>query len=87
MTLDTNERLAKVYIPLLNEGTTVSRPTMAEVLGDNIYRVLATPDYDPELETWEYPPGSIVRCRKGAWKEHEILIASEIYRGPHISGR
>ena len=84
--MDTDDRLVKVYIALLDEGTTVSRPTMAEVLGENIYRVLATPDYDPELEKWEYPPGSVVRCRKETRQEREILIASEMYRGPLISG-
>lgn len=51
-----------VWIPLLNEGTVVSRPTKAEVAGCGLYRVLATPDYDPRDEEWAYRPGSIVRC-------------------------
>lgn len=51
-----------IYIRLLDEGTTVYRPTGAEELGDGIYRVLATPDYDTEDETWEFPPGTLVRC-------------------------
>lgn len=52
----------KVYVPLLDEGTPTLRGTQAVPLGDNLYRILATPDYDPEDETWEFLPGSVVRC-------------------------
>lgn len=59
MTLETVE----VWVPLLNEGTVVSRPTKAERIDQERYRILPTPDYDPEDEEWEYPPGTVVRCR------------------------
>lgn len=56
-----SEMSETIYIQLLDEGTFCTRPTEAEPLGDGRYRVLPTPDYDPEDEKWEFPPGSIVR--------------------------
>ena len=29
-------------------------------MGGGLYRVLATPDYDPQHEAWAYQPGSVV---------------------------
>ena len=51
-----------IYVPLLDEGTPTCRPTQAIDLGKGLYKILPTPDYDPEDKTWEYLPGSIVRC-------------------------
>jgi hypothetical protein len=53
-----------IYIPLLNEGVPVWRPTEGEMVGDMIFKVLPTDKYDPEDEHWEFPPGTIVRCEK-----------------------
>jgi hypothetical protein len=64
-----------VYIPLLNEGTAVVRPTEALKLGENVWRVLPTKDYDPNDEEWEFPPGSIVECRRETRNGQEILVA------------
>jgi hypothetical protein len=71
--------IAVVYVELLNEGTSVMRPTNAEVLGDNRYRLLPTERYDPEVEEWEFLPESIVRCERvktdnGA----EVMLAVEL---------
>jgi hypothetical protein len=52
----------KVYVRLLDEGTDVARPTEAEVVSDGVYRLLPTPDYDSEVEKWEFLPGELVRC-------------------------
>ena len=52
----------EIYIPLLNEGTDVLRPTKGLVVGPDIVQVVATTDYDPAIEEWEFPPGSKVRC-------------------------
>ena len=71
-----------VYVPLLREGTPVVRPTQAVPLGDGRFRVLATLNYDPDDETWEFPPGSIVRCRKETWSGNEVLVARERLVGP-----
>ena len=68
-----------IWIPLLNEGTIASRPTKAEKVGDGLYRVLATPDYDPQDEEWAYPPGSIVRCTLTTADDGEAyLLATEL---------
>ena len=52
----------EIYIPLLDEGAATIRSTQALPLGNDLYKILPTPDYDPEDETWEFLPGSIVQC-------------------------
>jgi hypothetical protein len=70
-----------IFIRLLDEGVPVARPTYGEVIGDNIFRVLPTENYDPEDETWEFPPGSIVQCeRKIGPGGEEGLLAVAIYK-------
>jgi hypothetical protein len=60
--MDSNTKnKVKIYVRLLGEGTDVSRPTQALDLGDGLFRLEATPDYDPESESWEFVPGSEVR--------------------------
>src|SRR5579885_2975866 len=48
-------RAVTIYIPLLNQGTSVVGPTQAVKLGENLYRVLPTQDSDPSEEEWELP--------------------------------
>lgn len=55
-------KLAPVYVDLPDEATPTIRPTNAEVLGGNLYRLLPTKRYDPENEEWEFLPGTIVVC-------------------------
>ncbi len=38
-----------------------ARPTMAIDLGEGLYKLLPIDNYDTADETWEFPPGSIVR--------------------------
>ena len=64
-----------IYIPLLNEGTSVVRPTQAVKLGENLYRVLPTQDYDPNDEEWEFPPGSVVECVLETRSGREVVVA------------
>lgn len=64
-----------IYIPLLDEGVAVVRPTQGEPLGDDVYRVLPTDDYDPNDEHWEFPPGSVVTCRRETRDGDEVLVA------------
>ena len=54
------EKTIKMHVRLLDEGTEVSRPTLAVDLGNGLFRIEATSDYDPQLETWEFAPGSVV---------------------------
>jgi hypothetical protein len=67
-----------IYVRLLNEGTEVSRPTEAVAVGAGLFKILATPDYDPEDEKWEFPPGSIVRRRRvhDSAGEHWVAVGS-----------
>ncbi len=69
-----------IYIPLLDEGVDVWRPTEGEMVADMVFKVLPTETYDPEDEHWEFPPGTIVRCEKqikhGAGS-HQVLVAVE----------
>jgi hypothetical protein len=62
--MGTSTETVVLYIPLLNEGTDVWRPTKGVVLGPDTVQVLATEDYDPNTEEWAFPPGSTVRCAK-----------------------
>ena len=43
-----------------------------------MYRVLPTTDYDPEVEEWEFPPGSIVECILETRDGREILVARKM---------
>jgi hypothetical protein len=75
-----NEGGVPVYVRLLNEGTDVSRPTEALDLGNGLFELLPTSDYDPENETWEFPPGSLVLCEKHIGSIGEYLLASGLVR-------
>ena len=70
-------KIIQIYVPLLNEGTDVVRPTNGILLAPDIIRVEATADYDPELEEWEFPPGSEVICVRERHEGTEILVARE----------
>jgi hypothetical protein len=66
---------SEIYIPLLNEGVNVWRPTQAEALPDGSYRVLPVPDYDPNDEMWQFPPGSQVICEPRRLSNGSVLAA------------
>lgn len=78
MSAETDSNTRAVYVELLDEGTTVLRPTQGEILGGDHYRLLPTPDYDPDDEHWEFLPGSIVRCNKEVRDGEELLVAREL---------
>ena len=59
MTIDKN---VEIYVPLLDEGTPTVRSTQAISLGNDLYKILPAPDYNPKDEKWEFLPGSIVQC-------------------------
>lgn len=63
-----------LYVPLLDEGTDVLRPTTGVFVGTDVVRVEAPEDYDPE-EIWEFPPGSEVRCIAEFRGGRQILVA------------
>ncbi len=68
-----------IYVRLLGEGVPVARPAYGELIRDNIFRILPTENYDPDDETWEFPPGTIVRCeRKVSPDGEDTLLAVAI---------
>ncbi len=68
----------EVYVPLLNEGTNVLRPTTGLLLGENVVQVLPTSDYDPAVEEWEFPPGSKVKCVTETRGGRQLLVARHL---------
>jgi hypothetical protein len=65
----------EIHIRLLHEGTECSRPTQALDLGNGLFKVLPTSNYDPEDEVWEFPPDSIVRSQVRRAEGKEFLLA------------
>ena len=57
----TTDTTQEVHVFLPEEAVDTWRPTQAIVVGEGLYRLLPTPDYDPEDEVWEFLPGTIVR--------------------------
>lgn len=78
MSAETTSNTRTIYMPLLDEGTIVSRPTQGIPLGENLYRVLATPDYNPEDEHWQFPPGSVVACVEEKKNNETLLVARRL---------
>lgn len=68
--------MTDIYVELLNEGTFVLRPTKGEAISEDVYRVMATSDYCPDLENWRFLPGTLVKC---AWEEHggELVLVAK----------
>ena len=70
-------------MPLLNEGTTVSRPVVASDMGNNIYKIIGTEHgLSPEDlgEEWLFPIGSYVICKIEKRTIGTILIADNLLK-------
>jgi len=78
MSAATDSSTNTIYIELLDEGTAVARPTRGIPLGEDVYRVLAAPDYDPDDEHWEFAPGCVVHCEREIRNGEEILVAKRL---------
>jgi hypothetical protein len=75
--MDSSISTVEVYVPLLNEGTEVLRPTTGQLVESGIVQILASIDYDPNLEEWEFPPGSKVRCVAETRGGRKLLVARQ----------
>jgi hypothetical protein len=65
----------KLYVRLLDEGIDVWRPIRGVHLSDDVYRIVSEP---MESEHWEFPSGSVVRCRPQFFPDgKEELVAFE----------
>jgi hypothetical protein len=49
-------------------------------MGSEVFVVFPTPDDDPTVEGWEFPPGSTVQCVKEYRDGDEILVARKLIR-------
>ena len=74
---DSSTKTVDLYIPLLNEGTEVLRPTKGLLVESDAVQVLATADYDPAIEEWEFPPGSKVKCVSEIKGDRTLLVARQ----------
>lgn len=70
-----SHKTVRVYVRLLEEGTSALRPTQAIPLTDTFYKLLPSPGYDPADEKWELLPGTIVRVEKHEGSAGEYLLA------------
>jgi hypothetical protein len=67
----------ELFVRLLKEGTEVLRPTTGLLLGPDSAQILASVDYDPTLEEWEFPPGSNVKVVWETRSGRKVLVARE----------
>ncbi len=58
----------KIYVRLLDEGVDVWRPVRAVHQADDVYRIVSDA---VESEQWEFPSGSLVRCRREKLSDRE----------------
>jgi len=65
----------QVYVSLLDEGIRVWRPVPARQIAPGTYVLSSPPDYDPDVESWEFPPGSTVICENRKTSDGVILAA------------
>jgi hypothetical protein len=67
----------EIYVPLLNEGTEVLRPTTGIVLQPGVARLVVARDYRPEVEQWEFLPGTTVKYVKETRGGRELFVARQ----------
>jgi len=65
----------EVFVPLLSAGTEPLRRTDGLVIGPNQVQLLAPPDYKPNAERWQFPPGSRVTCVTEIHDGRQLLVA------------
>ena len=68
-------RKLNIYVQLLNEGTTCYRPTTAISTGGELYKLEPTVGYDPDDETWEFLPGSVVAIEERTLSSGTVKVA------------
>jgi len=66
-----------IYIQLLGEGTVVYRPVPATKINHDIYKIEGYEIYDPDDETWEFSPGTIVNTKERELEGETVLVAFE----------
>jgi hypothetical protein len=74
--MNSEKQIITIDVQLFDEGIETWRPTQAEVLGNGLYKLLPTPDYDPEDERWEFLPGTIVRTEEKTLYQGTNLVST-----------
>jgi hypothetical protein len=72
---DEDRAVKRIYVQLLDEGTDCWRPTDGRCVRGMTYEVLVTPKYDPEDESWEFVPGTVVECEYRKLSGGVVLVA------------
>jgi hypothetical protein len=70
-----------VFVALIDEGVDVWRPVPATPLGGARYRLGRPRDFDPQTETWEFPPGAVVECETRTLSGGPALVAIRLTVG------
>ena len=66
----------QIYVNLLNEGAPQTQTTQAYALGNGLFELLPPESYDPNVEHWEFRPGSIVRGTQSGREGKAYLLAT-----------
>jgi hypothetical protein len=66
----------EIYVNLLNGGAPRARAMQAVTLGNGLYELLAAEGYAPDVEDWEFRPGTIVRGKEERRDGEAYLLAS-----------
>lgn len=67
---------ATIFMPLIQEGTSVWRPVKAQVHPRGRYRILGPM---PRGEQWSFAPGSVVLCEPKTMSDgRQVIVASSI---------
>ena len=69
----------EIYIQLLNEGTKVYRPVQGKEIESNRYEIKGNDIYNPDIEEWEFVPGSIVIVEQQMMEGDLVLVAVKEY--------
>jgi hypothetical protein len=64
-----------VYVRLMDEGTEVYRPVVAQETPPHGLRLLEPIGGDAGDEEWEFPAGAVVRCEEQQRDGQRILVA------------
>ncbi len=65
-----------IYVALLDEGTDVWRPVDAIDRGGGLFEIPVDTTV-PEDETWQFAPGSTIRCGFRQLSESGVVLVAE----------
>jgi myo-inositol catabolism protein IolC len=66
----------EVYVKLLDEGTDVWRPVLAERQSDGSFRLRPPESDDLGTEIWEFPPNTRVKCEPRTFSDGKRALVA-----------